>query len=107
MLTDTAWSKEDFMMRYGKLCIHPPMPGDLSYRDVASTVKTAAVVLRHTVCAIKNESRVTLAALVTLGRTVRRAGRLDTAPITGPCTDAVVASEWTSHGCRQMAKARA
>lgn len=95
------------MMRYGKLCTHPPMPGDLSYRDVASTVKAAAVLLRHTVCAIKNESRVTLTALIALGRTVCRAGRLDTAPITGPCADAVVASGWTSQGCRWTARATA
>lgn len=58
------------------------------------------MVLRHTVCAIKNESRVTLAALIALGRTVCRAGRLDTASITGPCADAVVASGWTSHGAK-------
>ena len=83
------------------------MPGDLSYRDVASTVNAAAVVLRHTVCAVKNESRVTLTALIALGRTVSRAGRLDTAPITGPCADAVVAPRRTSQSCRWMAKAGA
>ena len=88
------------MTSYGKLCTHPPMPGDLSYRDVASTVKAATAVLRHTVSAIKNESRVTLTTLIALGRTVSGAGRLDTAPIAGPCTDAVVASGWTSQGCR-------
>lgn len=100
MLTDTVWSREHFMTSYGKLCTHPPMPGDLSYRDVASTVKAATAVLRHTVSAIKNESRGTLTTLIALGRTVSGAGRLDTAPIAGPCTDAVVASGWTSQGCR-------
>lgn len=84
-----------------------PCLGDLSYRDVASTVKAAAVVLRHTVYAIENESKVTLTALIALRRAVSRASRLDTAPITGPCTDAVVAPRWTSQGCRWMAKAGA
>lgn len=80
------------MMRYGRLCAYPPRPGGLSDRDVASTVEAATVVLGYTVCAIKDEARVTLTALMALGRTVSRAERWDTAPMTGPCTDAVVAS---------------
>lgn len=59
-----------------------------------STVEAAIVVLGYTVCAIKDEARDTLTALIASGGTVSRAGRQDTAPTRGPCTDAVVTLGW-------------
>ena len=59
------WCPEgNILIRYGRHCAHPPRPGDLPYRDVTSTVEAAPVVLGHTVCAIKDDARVTLTALM-------------------------------------------
>ena len=54
----------NILIRYGRLYVHPPRPGDFPYRDVTSTVEAAPVVLGHTVCAIKDDARVTLTALM-------------------------------------------
>ena len=58
------WCPESILIRYGRLYAHPPRPGDLSYRHVTSLVEAAPVVLGHTICAIKDDARVTLTALM-------------------------------------------
>ena len=59
------WCPErNILIRYGRLCAHPPRPGDLSYRHVTSLVEAAPVVLGHTICAIKDDARVTLIVLM-------------------------------------------